>query len=123
MSLDLHRLYVVRFTDDRVKIGISANVKKRMSYYAQEARRNDVDGIVWWASSAFTSKEGALLAERVMCRAYKEHAIAGHREWIRANCDGFKNVIESGEELRSALGDEVGSGSYGYRFGLAGAAQ
>lgn len=122
MGQEMHRLYVVRFTDDRVKIGISANVKKRMSYYMQEARRNDVDGIVWWASTAFDRKESALLAERALCQAFKPHVIAGHREWFRADSAGFKAVIESTEELRAAMGDEVGEAIYGYRFGLAEAA-
>lgn len=122
MKDELYRLYVVRFTDDRVKIGISADVKKRMSYYAQEARRNDVDGIVWWASTAFAGKDSALLAERVLCRAFKPHAIRGHREWLRANTDGFAAVIDSVETLRVAMGNEIGEATYGYRLGLAEAA-
>lgn len=120
MNQKPHVLYAVRFSDGRTKIGISADVERRMTYYAQEARRNRVSHLTWWACKPFKDKSAALLAERVLCRVWKDNAIAGHREWI----DGaeYASVINDAEQLRASIGDEVGedaadlpwSGAHGF---------
>lgn len=99
-------LYVVHFSDDRIKVGITSDVTRRMSCYRQEAARHDINAVVWWASAPFATKDAALLAERILCRTYSDFRLPRHREWIRGNPQGFAGVIKTAEKLRELIGDE-----------------
>lgn len=121
-----YRLYVVRFSDDRIKVGISSDVVRRMTYYKQEARRNDVQGIGWWACAPFSCKAEALRAERIVCNACAALVIPRHREWFRGDVTYYAALIDAIEQLRSAMGKETGLaakdlpylGMHGYAFNL-----
>lgn len=115
-------IYVVKFSDDRIKVGITGNVRKRMSYYTQEAQRNRVSHLTWWACKPFHCKRDALKAERVLCRVLADAAIPRHREWFNGTSKDYSDVVRWGDELRATLGSETGvdrldiphSGSFGH---------
>ena len=77
----------------RLKIGVTADMKKRMSYYAQESARHNLGEIIH-----FSYKPGredlARFVERSICHSLKEKAIAGHREWFIGGKDEFKHLIK-----------------------------
>lgn len=102
-------LYVVMFSDQRIKIGISGDVSKRMTYYTQEAQRNRVSYLTWWACKPFARRSDALEAERVLCHSLAAAAMPRHREWFDALSSDFPFVIKLADELRLSLGDEVGN--------------
>lgn len=101
-------LYAVMFADQRIKVGISGNVPKRMTYYVQEARRNRVTHLTWWACKPFATKAGALRAEGVLCRVMSSAALPSHREWFEGTAEDFSQIIRWTDELRATLGDETG---------------
>lgn len=100
-----YTLYVIRFDDNRIKFGVTSGVKKRMSYYRQEARRNNIDFLVWFAVKPFQRKEQALHAERAMRLIFREQSRKSQREWLIDGAD-FAQTIKIAEELRAYLGDE-----------------
>lgn len=104
-NINSHSIYVVYFCDGRIKFGSTANVKKRMRYYRQEARRNGHDWLVWYAPKAFESKASALHAERAMRIYFRSYSKHYQREWLFNNID-FKAVIHAANELRCLLGNE-----------------
>ena len=94
-----HAVYAVFFSDGRIKVGLTANTMKRMQYYAQEARRNRVQSLTWWASSP-THERFARCIERHFCREMRPCAIPGHREWFVGDAPAFQSVISALERLR-----------------------
>lgn len=108
--------YVVRFSDGRIKIGMTSNLRKRMAYYRQEANRSGISHITWWAAAAFAEKRACLLMERLLCNSYKHLAIKGCREWLGGDTKVFSEVIQQSEFVRrafSATADGCGE-SFGY---------
>ena len=99
-----HSLYAVYFADGRIKIGVTADVPKRMSYYAQEARRNRVSSLTWW-SCAPVDRSTALLIERSVCRHMREFAMPRHREWFDGTPEDFKAFIDGLDRYRVAAAD------------------
>lgn len=81
LALYSHWTYIVRFQNDRIKIGVTANPVKRASYYRQETVRHDL-GFGWITAYGALSREEALATERMICRAYASAAVPGHREWF-----------------------------------------
>lgn len=104
-----YAVYVVHFSNDRIKVGISSQVHERMKYYAQEARRNGVEFVTWWSCKEFDSKSIALFTERILCNELREGAIHRHREWFYGGSKAFAAVIGAVERLRKRLGTEVGN--------------
>ena len=102
-------LYVVLFSDERLKVGISSDLKKRMKCYRSEAQRNQIDNVFWWAGAAYENKVTALMAERLMCKTYAEFAVRGHREWFHGGSDGYKTLMQTAEHIRALLGSESDS--------------
>lgn len=125
MTKNQYCIYVVHFSDGRIKFGITKNLNKRMSYYRQEARRNNVDGLVWWAAKPFEMKSQALHAERTMRLLFRDNSRKYQREWLTIDAN-FLDVMETAEELREYLGIETEVekkdlpylGSHGHFFGL-----
>lgn len=102
-----HAVYLVHFYDNRLKIGISSDARKRMNYYIQEIRRNFCRGMTWYACKPFKNKQQALIVETTICRWLKEFSISGHREWFsNATGEGFGKVIVEIEKLRKEIGEE-----------------
>ena len=103
-----HSVYAVYFSDARIKIGVTADVAKRMTYYAQESRRNRVRSLTWW-SCAPTEKDCAYRIERLFCRGMQDAAISRHREWFEGDASAFQSVIKALDGLRAdiASGEEV----------------
>lgn len=99
-------LYVVFFSDERLKVGITSDLKKRMRCYRSEAQRNKIDNVFWWAGAAYENKETALSAERLMCKTYSEFSIPGHREWFHGGKKGFVALMSTAEKVRALLGSE-----------------
>lgn len=115
-----HSLYAAYFSDGRIKIGVTADVPKRMSYYAQEARRNRVSSLTWW-SCAPIEHGTALLIEKSMCRHMREYAMPRHREWFEGTSTDFQAFISGLERFRVSAADSDESpedlpfmGSYGH---------
>lgn len=113
-------VYAVHFDDDRIKVGVTSNTRQRMRYFAQETRRNRGAGFTWFSAGGF-DKSGALLAERILCRALADDAMPGHREWSEGTADRYAFVIAAVENLRDAIEPDApeGSDSWG-RFNLTG---
>ena len=107
-ALRTHVVYAVRFSDDRIKVGITANAKKRMSYYAQEAPPNRVNHLVWWACAP-TFKRFAMIMEKHLCSELRPQSIPGHREWFIGDTEEFGVVVKAIEIMRekSAMKGEV----------------
>ena len=99
-------LYVVLFSDDRLKVGITSDLKKRMRCYRSEAQRNQINNVFWWAGAAYENKETALAAERLMCKTYAEFSIRGHREWFHGGSNGFTALMQTADQIRALLGGE-----------------
>lgn len=99
-----HAVYVVYFSDDRIKVGLTANVRKRMRYFAQEARRNRVEHLVWYACAP-TRKSFARSIETHFCREMRPCAIAGHREWFIGDTSAFGAVINAIDRLREEFAE------------------
>jgi len=99
-------LYVVFFSDERLKVGITSDLKKRMRCYRSEAQRNQIDQVFWWAGAAYENKETALAAERLMCKTYAEFSIRGHREWFYGSSKGFSALLDTAGQIRSLIGGE-----------------
>lgn len=96
-------VYAICFDDNRIKVGVTANVLKRMRYFAQEARRNRVSGFTWFSAGGFRSKENALLCERVLCRTLASDAMPGHREWVEGGAKDFEFVLSAIAQLRHSM--------------------
>jgi len=105
MKTQEHSIYVVRLCDGRIKVGSTSNVKKRMAYYRQEARRNNRDSLVWYAPKPFPCKEQALHAERAMRLYFLNESKKHQREWLTNGVD-FSVVINAADELRCLIGNE-----------------
>ncbi len=103
-----HAVYAVFFSDGRIKVGLTANTQKRMRYYAQEARRNRVEYLTWWASAP-TYERFARCIEKHFCREMRPCAIPGHREWFIGDTAAFQSVMGALERLREqfAIDDEA----------------
>lgn len=97
-----HSLYAVHFSDGRIKVGVTSDVSKRMSYYAQEARRNRVESLTWW-SCAPLDRHLALLVERHFCREMSDLAMPRHREWFEGDSEAFASVIGALQRLRNSV--------------------
>lgn len=108
-----HSLYVIHFDDNRIKVGISRQIHRRMAYYKQEARRNRVRGFTWWATAPFARRDVAARAEKVLCRVLANAAIEGHREWIEGGPKDFAEIIRWGEELADTIGVTSGAQAWG----------
>jgi len=106
MELKQHALYVVYFADQRVKVGITRDVRARMAYYRQEAVRNRVPSVHWWAAAPFQDKGTALLAERLICRSFKQCSMPGHREWFNGDLGDYKAIMAAAERIRAELAHE-----------------
>lgn len=100
-----HAVYAVYFSDGRIKVGVTADVPKRMSYYAQEARRNRVDSLTWW-SCAPVERWIALRIETHICRHMREFSMQRHREWFAGDTNDFGAFVAALERLRVAAADE-----------------
>jgi predicted GIY-YIG superfamily endonuclease len=103
-----HSVYAVHFSDNRIKVGVTSSVVRRMAYYAQEARRNRVDSLTWW-SCAPLSYGDALCIEKHFCRQMRECSMPRHREWFDGDAAAFGSVLSALERMRSraATADEV----------------
>lgn len=101
-----HAIYVVRFSDGRIKFGSTSNVKKRMTYYRQEARRNCHDSLVWYSPKPFSCKEDALHAERALRLYFRNETQKNQREWLIRTVE-LPNVIQAADEIRHLIGKET----------------
>lgn len=104
MSMKQHlstTIYVVRFADGRIKFGITSNVRRRIHSYAQEAKRNDVTGLVWWSCKPLRSRVHARAIETDLRHSLRAFTIAGHHEWLRGI--EFSEVMRIAEELRAVF--------------------
>ena len=99
-------LYLVRMSDGRIKFGISACVQKRLTYYVQEARRNGVECMTWYAVKSFKDRATAIQAETALRRASRQFVMFGQREWLRGVT--FGSVIAAVDSLRDSLAHEEG---------------
>lgn len=97
-----HRVYAVYFADGRIKVGVSANVRRRMSYYAQEARRNRIRCLTWWACAPM-DKGLAFLVERHFCREMRGAAMTRHREWFEGDAAAYAAIVPALERLRASV--------------------
>lgn len=95
--------YVVYFSDGRIKIGMTSNFFKRMSYYRQQAKKSGITQVTWWAATAFAEKRACLLMERLMCNCYRHLALRRRREWIAGDAKIFAEVIKQSEFVRELL--------------------
>jgi hypothetical protein len=95
--------YVVCFSDGRIKVGFTSNVKQRMRSYIREAKRSGAHHITWWTSTSFSNKKTALLMERLMCNSYKHMAVPGFREWFEGDSKDFEKIIKQAEFVRDFL--------------------
>ena len=100
-----HVVYAIHFDDKRIKVGVTSNIQKRLRYYVQEARRNRVEGLTWWASSP-APKSLAYLIERHFCRRNKAIAMPSHREWF----DGvsYASILAALENMRGQCAEALG---------------
>lgn len=103
----LFAVYVVIFDDGRIKIGISKNPRQRITYYAQEVRRNFGKYFTWFACKPFACKDHALSVETSICRWLSDFSITGHREWFSGvTHKEFVAIIEQIERFRFELAIE-----------------
>lgn len=104
-----NRLLIVFFGDGRLKVGVSTCLRNRVADFRQEARRNDVESVVWWASAPFPRSSHACRAKRILCDVLTEHALPRHRDCFRGKHQLFAETLKAGEELRArfASADEV----------------
>lgn len=98
--MNAHHLYAIYFFDGRVKLGITGQLQRRMSYYRQEAVRNRISGFNWCAFKPFAHRADALRAESALCQAFRSLAIQGHREWFEMSANDFGVVLTACERLR-----------------------
>lgn len=111
-------VYAVHFDDDRIKVGVTSNTRQRMRYFAQETRRNRGAGFTWFSAGGF-DKSGALLAERILCRALADDAMPGHREWSEGTPERYAFVLEAVNKLRNSIQPDASeSGDSWGRFNL-----
>ncbi|MDQ6960708.1 MAG: GIY-YIG nuclease family protein [Mariprofundaceae bacterium] len=104
-----HSVYVIEFSDDRIKIGITKDARERVRYYEQEATRNYVQYFTWWACKPFKCKSLALYVEREICRQLSGFSIPRHREWFRSVQGDFEAIVNAVDMSRMNLGDEIGA--------------
>ena len=95
--------YVVCFSDGRIKIGMTSNFSKRMSYYRREARKSGIPQVTWWAATAFADKPACLLMERLICGSYKHLAFAGARDWLKGDAEVYSAIIKQSEFVRELM--------------------
>lgn len=99
-------VYVVSFSDGKIKFGLSKNVKSRMHTYKQECVRNGLSSMVWWACKPLKSRADAALIENSLRDHLRGFAIAGHSEWLRGV--GFESVLSCAEHLRGHIANAYG---------------
>lgn len=103
--------YVAYFPQTgRIKVGITSNLQKRISYYRQEARRHDL-GNVTFTCGRKQYKGLARTVETELCRALKPWSVPRHREWFVGDYEAFEKVTaltrRMQAEMRDAFGLEV----------------
>lgn len=95
-----HSFYAVHFSDSRIKVGVTADIAKRIGYYTQESRRNRCQHLTWW-SSAPAEKRLAYMIERFFCRGMREVSIPHHREWFEGDTKAYASVVAALEVYRA----------------------
>lgn len=75
-------VYLIMFSNNRIKIGVTGNLKKRFSYYKQEAVRHDLKIVRQESHYIVHGKSAAFDIESIVCREYKNASIKNHREWF-----------------------------------------
>lgn len=78
-------VYLIRFSNDRIKVGITSDLDKRFSYYKQEARRHDLRIDQNESYLILAGKKAALEIESIICKEYKKISINKHREWFKGD--------------------------------------
>lgn len=102
-----HRNYVAFFAGTgRVKVGITANLKKRLSYYRQEATRHDLGYVAIEGGQPQTARV-ARLVENEICRYLKPYAIARHREWFVMDAEGFMEMVAMTRRFQDSINTAI----------------
>lgn len=78
-------IYLVKFSTDRIKVGITSSINKRLKYYKQEAARHgmSIDCIEYHLIMG--DKEAALALEKQICKDYRRASVKNHREWFKGD--------------------------------------
>lgn len=103
--------YVAYFPQTwRIKIGITGNIRKRISYYRQEARRHDL-GTVTVTCGRKHYKGLARIVETELCRALKPWAVPRHREWFVGDYDTFQAIDALTKRMQAEMREAFGAES------------
>ena len=93
-----HVVYVIRFSHDRIKVGRTANVEKRLAYYKQEGRRNGFEVIRHFQTAPLPNAMLAKVLERICLRwavnAVGCRALNRHREWFAGGENSYNMLID-----------------------------
>lgn len=78
-------VYLVLFSTNRIKVGVTGNINKRIKYYKQEAARHGMRIERTEHYLIMGDKEAALALEKRICKEYRRAAVRNHREWFRGD--------------------------------------
>lgn len=96
-------MYAIFFSNNRIKVGITKNFKKRMSAYSQEVKRNGIEFASAFGCVPFVNHQHALRLERHICSELSVSRINKQREWFSGDSGMFKNVIDVIQDARLML--------------------
>ena len=123
MKNEYYSFYLIWFSNDRLKFGITRNPKQRFNSYLCECRRNDIEAISSIFSSPVFSKETGLHMERTFRKLFKDDLINGQRESIslKGNEGLFSALIPQMKSFYKLFIDEYSSENEEcfYRMGTA----
>lgn len=96
-------VYVIFFSNNRIKVGITKNFKKRMSAYSQEVKRNGIEFASSFGCIPFINHQHALRLERHICSELSASRINKQREWFSGDAGMFKCVLDVIQDARLML--------------------
>lgn len=96
-------VYILWLSNDRLKVGFTSNIDKRMTYYRQEARRHGIKYGYWWSCAGFRDRREAQFMERVVLIRFGGMQMHGTREWFRCDSKTYQEIIPIVGEIRNEL--------------------
>jgi hypothetical protein len=106
--------YILRLTNNRIKVGFTSNPDKRLNYYRQHWNPQNEWVLNWRVDPVgFDRKVHALIVERLFIAKISRYSIQGTREWAFIGNDGRT------DKLVAALSESLLAVCHRYRSVIA----
>ena len=90
-----HENYVIGFSDGTAKVGTTGRGSKRVAEVVrQKLKEPGCEGVVSYFMSGLRTRDEAYRIERDTCFLIRSRAIAGTREWFRADAHYIEQTVK-----------------------------